>query len=109
MKMFTRWSGIPVVAFLLSGCVVADEARGRFIVYLTPETATTLTSDADQVVLLKRWEQSLQGTITLERTLATGGWVVTVTSPGDAGHQMTAVEHLPGVASAERDAILQHQ
>lgn len=105
----SRLSRLWVSALLVSACAMAADVEGRYIVYLAPETASTLRSPEDQAALLARWGQTLDGTLRLERALATGGWVITVTSPGDANRQMQAIGQLPGVDSVERDAVLRHQ
>lgn len=98
-----------VSTILVSACAIAAEEQGRYIVYLEPETAAKVRSPDEQAALLARWGQKVDGTLRLERTLATGGWVITVTSAGDANRQMQAIEQLPGVDTVERDALLRHQ
>lgn len=109
MKIRPVISRLLASTLLLSACALAADEQGHFIIYLEPGTAAQVQSSEAQAALLARWAKALDGTVHLERTLATGGWVVTVQSPGDASRQMRAVEQLPGVDTVERDAILRHQ
>lgn len=90
-------------------CAAAPQ-EGRYIVYLTPDALASAKADDNQQAMLARWEKSLAGQVHLERVLATGGWVISVISEAESPQaQLLTIEHLFGIESVERDAMLRHR
>lgn len=90
-------------------CAAGAAQAGRYIVYLDASRVAEMKDPKEQSALLTRWGNALQGKIEVERQLATGGWVLKVTSPGSSTHQQQTLQRLPGVESVEPDALMRHQ
>lgn len=112
MKILTLLKTLSAATMLasLTACAASAAQQGRYILYADPACTEQLKSPQGQTTVLTQWGQRLNGQVHLERQLATGGWVVTVTTPDtSADQQMKAMQSLPGLESVERDAILRHQ
>lgn len=98
------------LAGLAGACVASAQQQGRYIVYIEPAQIPQLQSSAQKTARLAEWGQILHGQLQLERELATGGWVILVDSDApSADAQLQAVMALPGVETAEPDALMRHQ
>jgi hypothetical protein len=113
-----RLLAIGVLSLLLSGCPARADVnkppvgQGRYIVYLDSATAARFADTAARDALLHDWQSRLGATITVERPLATGGWVLVLTpgpsAPDASGTpgQQALLEGLEGVTSVEADALM---
>lgn len=90
--------------------------QGRYIVYLEPALETRFADTALRGRVLADWQARVGARISVERQLATGGWVLVLTpdhdtdegegeGEGKAG-QLSLLEGLEGVASVEVDALM---
>lgn len=101
--------GLLVLVSTSTACAAAPQQQGRYIIYVDATTLAELKSPQRQTTQLAEWSKTLGGDIKLERELATGGWVFTVTSPAASSEQqIQGLQQLPGVESVERDAIMRH-
>lgn len=101
--------GVILCLGISTACAASPQQQGRYILYVDANTLTTLKSPQGQTSQLTEWGKTLGGELKLERELATGGWVFTVTSPATSSEQqMQGLQQLPGVESVERDALMRH-
>lgn len=101
--------GLILCLGISTACAAAPQQQGRYILYVDTNTLTTLKSPQGLTSQLAAWGKVLGGELKLERELATGGWVFTVTSPATSGEQqIQGLQKLPGVESVERDALMRH-
>lgn len=101
--------GLIMCLGISTACAASPQQQGRYILYVDTTTLTTLKSPQGQQSQLTEWGKTLGGELKLERELATGGWVFTVTSPATSSEQqMHGLQQLPGVESVERDTLMRH-
>lgn len=86
--------------------------QGRYIVYLEPALETGFADNALRGRVLADWQARVGARISVERQLATGGWVLVLTpdhdtddGDGRAG-KLSLLEGLEGVTSVEVDALM---
>lgn len=96
----------------LADALPHNEGQGRYIVYLEPAVDARFADTASRGPLLEDWQATLGARISVERQLATGGWVLTTERKDDTAggkpDQQTLLEGLEGVTSVEVDALMRH-